>query len=105
MACKKAHGAEVMPFVGFVDGKVLPVQWFEGSVDSIAAQRSGLACREGNSHQEILLVSARWCFSPLHKCTREVMAFLASKFGNSVISCNTEHSWPQYLPDLNPLDF
>ena len=30
--CKKAHGAKVMAWVGIVDGQVLPVHWFSGSV-------------------------------------------------------------------------
>ena len=34
VACKKAHQAKVMAWVGIVDGKVLPVQWFDGSVNS-----------------------------------------------------------------------
>ena len=33
LQCEKAHGAKVMAWVGMVDGKVLPVHWFEGSVD------------------------------------------------------------------------
>ena len=31
--------------------------------------------------------------------------FLASKIGDRVISRRTEHHWPPYSPDLNPLDF
>ena len=31
--CKKAHGKKVMAWVGIVDGQVLPVHWFQGSVD------------------------------------------------------------------------
>ena len=30
--CKKMSGKKVMAWVGIVDGKVLPVYWFEGSV-------------------------------------------------------------------------
>ena len=36
VACKKAHGAKVMAWAGLVDGKVLPIHWFEGSVDAAA---------------------------------------------------------------------
>ena len=31
--CKKAHGAKAMAWVGILDGKALPVHWFQGSVD------------------------------------------------------------------------
>ena len=31
--------------------------------------------------------------------------FIKSKFGDRVISRNTEHHWPPYSPDLSPLDF
>ena len=30
--CKKTHGEKVKAGVGIVDGKCLPVDWFEGSV-------------------------------------------------------------------------
>ena len=32
--CKKAHQAKVMAWVGIANGRVLPVYWFEGSVNS-----------------------------------------------------------------------
>ena len=32
--CRKAHGAEVMAWVGIVDGTMLPVHWFQDSLDS-----------------------------------------------------------------------
>ena len=37
--------------------------------------------------------------------TEEVIDFLRSKFGNRIISRKSEHHWPPYSPDLNPLDF
>ena len=30
VACKKAHGAKVMAWVGIVDGQILPVHWSTG---------------------------------------------------------------------------
>ena len=30
---------------------------------------------------------------------------MSSKFGDRIISRKTEHFWPPYSPDLNPLDF
>ena len=38
-------------------------------------------------------------------CTAKVLEFLASKFVDSIISRRTEHHWPPYSLDLNPLDF
>ena len=106
VACKKAHGAKVMAWVGIVDGVVLPVHWFEGSVDGPTylgmlqtmvwpAIRGRATRREYWFQQDGA--------SP--HCTPEVLAFLASKFGDRVISRRTEHHWPPYSPDLSPLDF
>ena len=104
--CKKAHGAKVMAWVGILDGRVLPVHWFQGSVDAKAylemlkevvwpAIRGRATRREYWFQQDGA--------SP--HCTPEVLAFLSSKFGDRVISRRTEHFWPPYSPDLNPLDF
>ena len=104
--CKKAHGAKVMAWVGIVDGQVLPVHWFEGSVDG----PTYLAMLQTVVWPAIRGRVTRRAFwfqqdgaSP--HCTGEVLAFLAAKFGDRVISRRTEHHWPPYSPDLNPLDF
>ena len=89
-----------------MDGRVLPVHWFQGSVDAKAylemlkevvwpAIRGRATRREYWFQQDGA--------SP--HCTPEVLAFLSSKFGDRVISRRTEHFWPPYSPDLNPLDF
>ena len=31
--CKKAHGEKAMAWVGIIDGRCLPVAWFDGSVN------------------------------------------------------------------------
>ena len=90
--CNKAHGAKVMAWVGIVDGQVLPVHWFQGSVDGLTWQS-----RATRRHFWFQQDSA----SP--HCTD--CTFLASKIGDRVISRRTEHHWPPYSPDLNPLDF
>ena len=106
VACKKAHGAKVMAWVGIVDGKVLLVHWFQGSVDS-AAYLNMLqtmvwpAIRGKATRHQYWFMQDR--ASP--HCTGEVCSFLASKFGDMVISRKTDHIWPPYSPDLNPLDF
>ena len=37
-----------------------------------------------------------------HTAVRE---WLTSKFGEKVISCFTERSWPAKSPDLSPMDY
>ena len=106
VACKKAHGAKVMAWVGIVNGKVLPVHWFQANVDSPAyldmlrtmvwPAIRGMATR----HQYWFQQDGA---SP--HCTPDVLSFLADKFGDRVISRNSDHFWPPYSPDLNPLDF
>ena len=34
-----------------------------------------------------------------------MLEFLRSKFGDRIISRNTENHWPPYSPDLSPIDF
>ena len=46
-----------------------------------------------------------WVLINSPHCTAEVLAFLAARFRDRVISRRTEHHWPPYSPDLNPLDF
>ena len=106
VACKKAHGAKVMTWAGMVDKRVLPIHWFEGSVDSAAylAMLQGLvwpAVRASATRKQYWFQQDG---ASVH-CTKEVLAFLASKFGARVISRNSEHNWPPYSPDLSPLDF
>ena len=104
--CKKAHQAKVMAWVGIVNGRVLPVYWFEGSVTS----NKYLTMLETMVWPAIRSRATRdqyWFMqdgaSP--HCTASVLDFLKSKFGDRIISRKTEHFWPPYSPDLNPLDF
>ena len=95
-----------MAWAGLVDGKVLPIHWFEGSVDAAAylAMLQGLvwpAVRASATRKQYWFQQDG---ASVH-CTKEVLAFLASKFGARVISRNSEHNWPPYSPDLSPLDF
>ena len=106
VACKKAHQAKVMAWVGIVDGKVLPVHWFEGNVDSnkyldMLETIVWPAVRGSATRKQYWFMQDG---APPH-CTAEVLEFLASKFGDRVISRKTQHFWPPYSPDLNPLDF
>ena len=93
VACKKAPGAKVMAWAGLIDGKVLPIHWFEGSVNaaSYLAMLKGLvwpAVRASATRKQYWFQQDG---ASVH-CTPEVLAFLASKFGARVISRNTEHS-------------
>ena len=105
--CKKAHGKKVMAWVGIIDGRCLPVHWFEGSVNGATylemletimwpAVRA-VATRRGYWFQQDGAAS---------HVTSEVMDFfLTAKFGDRLISRNAQHHWPPYSPDLTCLDF
>lgn len=104
--CKKAHGAGVMAWVGIVDGKCLPVHWFEGSVNSATYLEMLMtvmwpAVRASATRRKLWFQQDG---APPH-VTPSVMQFLADKFGDRVISRKAEHHWPPYSPDLTCLDF
>ena len=104
--CKKAHGAKVMAWVGIVDGQVLPVHWFSGSVDDptyleMLRTKVWPAIRNRASQKQYWFQQDG--ASP--HCTLDVLSFLESKFGDRIISRRSQHHWPPYSPDLNPLDF
>ena len=104
--CKKQGGEKVMAWVGMVDGRILPIYWFEGSVN-------------GEKYLD-MLKNSLWP-SIRSRATRQnywmqqdgaaphisgpVMDFLRSKFGDNIVSRNTAHIWPPYSPELSPLDF
>ena len=104
--CKKAHQAKVIAWVGIVNGRVLPVYWFEGSPTSnkyliMLETMVWPAIRAKATRDQHWFKQGR--ASP--HCTASVLDFLKSKFGDKIISRETEHFWPPYSPDLNPLDF
>ena len=105
--CKKAHGQKVMAWVGMVDGRILPVVWFEGSVTSTVYLEQVL---KSSVWPTVIAVATRRGFwyqpdGASSHVTGECLAFLREKFGDRVISRKTEHHWPPYSPDLSPLDF
>ena len=95
-----------MAWVGFVNGKLLPIHWFEGSVN-------------GNQYLEVLKnkvwPSVRgtatrdglWFMQDGAKphTTNDCLEFLQEKLQNRVVSNRLEFFWPAKSPDLNPLDF
>ena len=63
--CKKAHDEKVMAWVGIVDGRILPVVWFQGSskferIPGTSPQEYCLAISEEFGNTTSILVPARW---------------------------------------------
>ena len=63
--CKKAHGEKVMAWVGTVDGRILPVVWFQGisefeRIPGTSPQEYCLAISEKFGNTTSILVPARW---------------------------------------------
>ena len=105
--CKKAHCEKAMAWVDIIDGRCLPVVWFDGSV-------------YGEAYLEKILMDTVWQ-NVKHMATRkeywfqqnganyhvtaQCLSFSRSKFENRIISRNTQHHWPPYSPDHSPLDY
>ena len=92
-----------------VDGRILPVVWFQGSVTSTVYLDQVLRVR-GTVWPAVKGVATRRGCWYLQDGTsshiiEECLEFLKAKFGDRVISRRTEHHWPPYSPDLSPLDF
>jgi inhibitor of nuclear factor kappa-B kinase subunit alpha len=110
--CYNQGKAKIMCWTGIVDGKVLPIFWFEnedGSPASVNRERylsvlkeilwpavRAQATRKGYYYMQD--------GAPPH-CTNDALDFLADKFPGRVISRRSENVWPAHSPDLNPLDF
>ena len=103
----RVQGAtKIMVWAGFVNGRFLPLHWFEGSVTSdtylnmlrekVWPAVRNLASRNGYWFQQD--------GAPPHT-TAQCLKFLSEKFSGRVISNKTDFPWPPSSPDLNPLDF
>ena len=105
--CKKAHGKKVMAWVGIVDGRILPIVWFEGSVNSKVYLERVLQGCVWPAVRGLATRRQYWFQQDGASChvTAECLDFLQAKFGDRIISRNTPHHWPPYSPDLSPLDF
>ena len=105
--CKKAHGEKVMAWVGIVDGRILPVVWFQGSVNSNVYLEQVLKNTVWQSVKNLATRRQYWFQHDGASChvTAECLDFLHAKFGERIISRRTIHHWPPYSPDLSPLDF
>lgn len=104
--CKTAHGEKVMAWVGIVDGKCLPVHWFQGSVNA----QSYLEMLQTVMWPAVKRMATKKNYwfqqdgAPCH-ISATVMEFLRSKFGDRIVSRGSAHHWPAYSPDLSCLDF
>ena len=104
--CKKAGGEKWMAWTGIVDGRCLPVVWFQGSVngevylDLLQNTMWPSVRGQATKKQYWFMQDGAPChvFSPC-------LNFLKSKFGNRILSRNLEHPWPANSPDLTPMDF
>ena len=105
--CKKAHGEKIMAWVGFVDGRCLPVVWFNRSVNGDKYLNSVLKGTVWPAVRNIATRSKYWFQQDgaSSHVTTPCLDFLKEKFGDRLISRKTAHHWPPYSPDLSPLDF
>ena len=95
-----------MAWVGIVDGKCLPVHWFEGSVNAESYLEMLLtvmwpAVRNAATRKQYWFQQDG---APCH-VSATVMDFLRSKFNGWIISRGSAYHWPAYSPDLSCLDF
>ena len=98
--------SKVMAWVGIVDGRVLPITWFQGSVTGL----SYLEMLEKKVWPAVKSVATKKKYwfqqdgARVHT-TKDCLAFLKDKFQGRVISNRLDFFWPAKSPDLNPLDF
>ena len=96
-----------MAWTGIIDGKCLPVVWFQGSVndevylellkDTLWPSVKSLATRRLYCYQQ---------YGTTRHLTKPCMDFLKSKFVHRILSRrDTPHHWPANSPDLSPMGF
>ena len=103
----RVQGAKkVMAWAGFVDGKFLPIHWFEGSVNG----ESYIKMLEDKVWPSVKHSASRKGYWFMQDCatahtTNAVLSYLKDKLQGRVVSHKTDFPWPPKSPDLNPLDF
>ena len=109
--CRRQGDSKVMAWCGMVDGRMLRVRWM---VDEAGRPVSVNGDRYQSLLQdvwpEVRHQSSRrryWVMQDgaTSHTTAVNLNFLLDKFRGRVISRRSEHFWPPYSPDLNPLDF
>ena len=89
---KRAHGKKVMAWVGIVYGKCLEVHWFEGPVDGAAyLEMLKTVVWPAVRHHATRLQYWFQQDGAFPHVTAPVMEFLRAKFGDRIISRNSEH--------------
>ena len=97
-----------MCWAAIVDGRVLPLVWFETG-ESVNGQRY-LNLLQQSLWPEVRHIATRREYwyqqdgAPCH-CSNECLNFLHGKFPDRLISRRSEHAWPAHSPDLSPLDY
>lgn len=104
--CKKTRGDKCMAWAGIVDGKCLPIVWFEGSVNGEVYLKL-LKDVLWPSIKAVATKKQYWFQQDGATChvTQPCLDFLKLKFGDRILSRKTDHHWPPNSPDLSPLDF
>ena len=98
--------AKVMAWVGIVNGRLLPIHWFAGSVDgnqylNMLKDKVWPALKRYSTKEQIWFMQD----GARPHTTNDCLEFLQLKFQNRVISNRLDFFWPPKSPDLNPLDF
>ena len=103
----RVQGAsKVMAWAGFVDGRFLPIHWFEGSVNGESYNKL-LKEKVWPSVRSKASRKGYWFMQDgaTPHTTANSLFYLKDKFSARVVSNKTDFPWPPKSPDLNPLDF
>ena len=96
-----------MAWIGFVDGRCLPVVWFNRSVNGDKYLNLVLKGTFWPTVRDIATRSKYWFqqYGASSHVTTPCLDFLKEEFGDRLISRKTDHHWQPYSPDLSTLDF
>jgi hypothetical protein len=110
--CANQGDEKVMAWVGLIDGKILPVYWFQNENGSPISVNGEAYRNMLNEHVYPLIkysiTRKQWWYQQdgaTPHCTVENIELLKKKFGGRVISRRSDIAWPSCSPDLNPLDY
>ena len=97
-----------MAWAGVINGKILPIVWFQQG-ETINSKRylNLLKTELWSEIESDLDLTTYWIQQDgaAPHCSTECLAFLSEKFPGRIISRRMEHFWPAHSPDLSPLDF
>ena len=103
---------KILCWTGIVNGKFLPIFWFQKEDGSTASvnRKSYLRLKKEvswpkvSSEPEVEEYFYTQNGAQPH-CTNAALEFFEDRFPNHVISRRSQRCWPARSPDLNPLDF